>query len=444
MSSATCQTTIAGSVEVKGVGLFSGRPVTVTFRPSRADTGIVFVRSDLPGTPAVPATCANLGPIERRTTLETRGVSVCTVEHVLACCTSLGLDNVLVEMSDAELPVGDGSAMCFARPVHDAGLVSLDRPRKVFRLTRSIVVEEGEARLEAHPSQGPGLSVRYVLDYGGPPLGRQEVSFQVDPDVFLAEIAPARSFCLESEVIELKAGGLGAGATYENTLVIGSSGPVDNAYRFPDEPARHKVLDLLGDLALLGRPLVADVRAFRSGHSLNTRLVKELCGQMNRQEKNGDVKLDIREIMKILPHRYPFLLVDRVIELKGFERAVGIKNVTMNEHFFQGHFPGRPMMPGVLQIEAMAQLAGVLLLRKLQAERKLAVLMGIEGVRFRRQVVPGDTLLLEAVAVRVRSRSGQVQCRASVDGQTACEALIKFMLVDFDEKSPAEADDEGI
>lgn len=443
MNSATLQTTIAKSVEVRGVGLFSGRPVTLNFRPAPADTGIVFVRTDLPGAPAVPATCAHLGPIERRTTLETRGVTVCTVEHVLACCTSLGLDNVVVEMSDAELPVGDGSAMCFAGPVRDAGLAALDRPRKVFRVAMPIVVEEGEARIEARPSEGPGLSVRYVLDYGGPPLGRQEVSFQVDPDVFLAEIAPARSFCLESEVVELKAGGLGAGASYENTLVIGSRGPIDNAYRFPDEPARHKVLDLLGDLSLLGCPLVGDVRATRSGHSLNTRLVKELCRQMSQEQENGDVKLDIREIMKILPHRYPFLLVDRVIELKGFERAVGIKNVTMNEHFFQGHFPGRPMMPGVLQIEAMAQLAGVLLLRKFKGEKKLAVLMGIEGVRFPRPVVPGDQLLLEAVAVRIRSRSGQVQCRASVDGQTACEALIKFMLVDCDEQNSAEAGGEG-
>jgi UDP-3-O-[3-hydroxymyristoyl] N-acetylglucosamine deacetylase/3-hydroxyacyl-[acyl-carrier-protein] dehydratase len=426
-----------------GVGLFSGRPVTVRFQSAPADSGTVFVRTDLAGSPVIRATCEHLGPIERRTTLQTDGVAVLTVEHVLACCTGLGLDNLVVEMSDAELPVGDGSAMPFAGPMHEAGVTTLDRPRRSFRVEQPLVVEEGEARLEANPSHDEELSVRYVLDYGSPPLGRQEVSFRVTPEVFLKEIAPARSFCLESEAIELQAGGLGAGATYDNTLIIGADGPIANTYRFPDEPARHKVLDLLGDLALLGRPLSGEIRAVKSGHSLNTRLVKELSRQMGQKDRSCDVKLDIRDIMKILPHRYPFLLVDRVVELEGCERAVGIKNVTMNEHFFQGHFPGRPIMPGVLQIEAMAQLAGVLLLRKLKAEKKLAVLMGIDGVRFSRPVVPGDQLVLEAVAVRVRTRSGQVKCRASVDGQTAAEAVIKFMLVDFNEQTSDDPSDKG-
>jgi len=443
VSWSTPQTTIARSVEMCGVGLFSGRPVTVKFLPASPDTGVVFVRTDLPGAPAIPATYEHLGPIERRTTLQKDAVVVLTVEHVLACSTGLGLDNLVVEMSDAELPVGDGSAMPFAGPVREAGVTTLDRPRRSFRVREPLVTEDGDARLEVNPSEGEGLSVRYVLDYGGPPLGRQEVSFRVTPEVFLKEIAPARSFCLESEAVELQAWGLGAGATYENTLIIGPDGPIGTTYRFPDEPARHKVLDLLGDLALLGRPIVGDVRAVRSGHSLNTRLVKELSRHMSQEDQSSGVKLDIREIMKILPHRYPFLLVDRVIELEGCERAVGIKNVTMNEPFFQGHFPGRPIMPGVLQIEAMAQLAGVLLLRKLKAEKKLAVLTGIDGVRFPRPVVPGDQLVLEAVAMRVRTRTGQVQCRAAVDGQTVAEAVIKFMLVDFNEQITDHPSDEG-
>ena len=441
MSLSTPQTTISRPVEIPGVGLFSGRPVTMRFVPAEIGTGIVFVRTDLPGHPEVPATADRFGPIERRTTLQADGVVVHTVEHVLACCSGLGVDNLRVETSEAELPVGDGSALTFAEPMWEAGVVELKGPTRHFRVEEPLVLEDGEAHLEVTPGVGPELWIRYTLDYNGPPLGRQSVSFRLTPEVFLREIAPARSFCLEAEAMDMRARGLGAGATYDNTLVIGADGPIRNAYRYPDEPARHKVLDLLGDLALLGRRLRGEIRGLRSGHALNAKLVKELSRQMIEQDQKCDVLLDIRDIMKILPHRYPFLLVDRVIELEGYERAVGIKNVTMNEHFFQGHFPDRPMMPGVLQIEAMAQLAGVLLRRKLTEERKLAVLMGIDGVRFRRPVLPGDQLVLEAAAMRLKTRTGEVKCRASVDGKTAAEATIRFMLVDFDEQQRDDIDE---
>jgi len=427
------QTTIAKPIEIRGVGLFSGRPVAVTLLPAESDTGVTFIRTDLPGSPEVPVRCDSLGALERRTTLQSGEMIVQTVEHVLACCGGLGIDNLRVEISDAELPVGDGSALPFAEPMWEAGVRNLDRSRRYFRVSEPLVEQNGQARLEVLPGVGPDLTISYELDYGEPPLGHQEVSFRIKPEVFLKEIAPARTFCPEVEALDMQQRGLGSGANYENTLIIGPDGPIQNAYRFPDEPARHKVLDLLGDLALLGRRLRGEIRAVRSGHALNARLVQELSRLMSEQDRKGDTQLDIREIMDILPHRYPFLLVDRVVELDGYERAVGIKNVTVNEHFFQGHFPGRPMMPGVLQIEAMAQLAGVLLRQKLRGENKLAVLIGIDGVRFPRPVVPGDQLLLEAVALRVKTRSGQVKCRASVDGKTACEAVIKFLIVDFDE-----------
>ncbi|HUV39745.1 MAG TPA: UDP-3-O-acyl-N-acetylglucosamine deacetylase [Planctomycetota bacterium] len=442
MSLGTPQTTIARPVEINGVGLFSGRPVSVKLIPADPDTGVTFIRTDLPGSPEVPVHCESLGEYERRTTLQSGELIIQTVEHVLACCSGLGIDNLRVEISDVELPVGDGSALPFARRLWEAGLVNLDRPRRYFRVSEPLIEQNGQARLEVLPGVGADLTIAYELDYGGPPLGHQEVCFRIKPEVFLEEIAPARTFCPEAEALEMRRRGVGVGATYENTLIIGPDGPIGNEYRFPDEPARHKVLDLHGDLALLGRRLRGEIRAIRSGHALNAKLVQELNRLMSEQDQKRNLKLDIREIMEILPHRYPFLLVDRVLELDGYERAVGVKNVSINEHFFQGHFPGRPMMPGVLQIEAMAQLAGVLLRQKLKGKKKLAVLMGIDEVRFPRPVVPGDQLLLEAEAVRMRTRSGQVKCRASVDGKTAAEAVIKFMIVDYDENGNDDATGE--
>lgn len=301
MSLSTRQTTISKRVDIGGVGLFSGHPVTVTFVPAEPDTGILFIRTDLPGSPQVPATADRFGPIERRTTLQAGNVVIHTVEHLLACCSGLGVDNLRVETSEAELPVGDGSALTFAEPMWEAGVVELKATRRHFRVEEPLTLQNGEARLEATPGVGPDLLIRYTLDYDGPPLGRQEVAFRMTPEVFLREIAPARSFCLESEAMDMRSRGLGAGATYENTLVIGPDGPIQNEYRFPDEPARHKVLDLLGDLALLGRRLRGEIRAVRSGHSLNAKLVKELSRKMIEQDRKCDVSLDIRDIMKILP-----------------------------------------------------------------------------------------------------------------------------------------------
>ena len=437
MSLTPKQTTIAKAAEtISGRGLFHGEPVTVRMLPAPADSGIVFARIDLPGAPEIPAVADSLGRIDRRTTLRCGEAEVLTVEHVLASLVGLGIDNLRIEVDAAEMPALDGSALPFAEALKDARVVELDRPARCFTPGSPVVVEDGDMRIEALPGDGGSLKIEYVLDYPGTPLGRHEIACEVTPETFLEEIAPARTFCLQAEAEAMQAAGLGGGASYDNALIIGPDGPINNAYRLEDEPARHKVLDLLGDLALLGGRLSGRLRAVRSGHALNTELVKELSRQMAKDEEQAtDVKLDIREIMRILPHRYPFLLVDRVIEIEGYKRAVGIKNVTMNEHFFQGHFPGRPMMPGVLQVEAMAQLAGVLLLRKIGDESKLAVLMGLDKVRFPRPVVPGDQLVLEAVAKRVGSRAGTIECKASVDGEKVAEALIKFFIINYDENA---------
>jgi UDP-3-O-[3-hydroxymyristoyl] N-acetylglucosamine deacetylase/3-hydroxyacyl-[acyl-carrier-protein] dehydratase len=305
--------------------------------------------------------------------------------------------------------------------------------RKDFALDVPLFVTEGETSIVALPAQD-GLTIQYHLEYRAPHQVLQSVSFKLDEQVFADQIAPARTFVLAQEVESLRAAGLGKGANYQNTLVVGPDGPVENSLRFPDEFARHKVLDLVGDLFLVGADLSATIIATRTGHTANMRLVKNLTEVMNAREDSGHIVresgFDIRAILKLLPHRYPFLLVDRVIELEGFRRAVGIKNVTINEPFFQGHWPGQPIMPGVLQLEAMAQLAGVLLLRKLENTGKLAVLWSIDKVKLRGAVIPGDQLRIEVETQRMKSNLGQVNARCKVQGKLVAEAQLTFTMVD--------------
>jgi UDP-3-O-[3-hydroxymyristoyl] N-acetylglucosamine deacetylase/3-hydroxyacyl-[acyl-carrier-protein] dehydratase len=287
------------------------------------------------------------------------------------------------------------------------------------------------------------LTIEYHLDY--PDLqsngnashvtgAKQIVGFEMSADNFERDIAPARTFVFQHEVEALRAAGLGKGANPQNTLVVGPDGPQENTLHWDDELARHKILDLIGDISNAGVDLDAHIIATRSGHALNMALVKRLLEEREREQEQGEVPsdtgLEIRDILKLLPHRYPFLMIDRVIELDGFQRAVGIKNVTINEPFFQGHWPEQPIMPGVLQLEAMAQLAGVLLLRKLENTGKLAVLWSIDKVKLRGAVVPGDQLRIEVETIRARPAVGHVRARCKVGGRLVAEAELKFTLVD--------------
>ena len=427
--------TISEAARVEGRGLHTNEEVEVLLKPAPPGTGVVFVRSDLPEKPRIPADVARVENRERRTTLATKDGEVQTVEHLLACLYACRIDNLEVEVSGAELPGLDGSALPFLAALTEAGFEEQKEDRQEFTLEEDVLVDEpGEdVTLVAMPRRR-GLLVNYTLDYKVPEIPIQRVAFDITPEIFEKEIAPARTFCLEREAQALRDAGFGKGADTTNTLVVGADGqPIDNELRFPDEYARHKVLDLLGDLFLLRMDLNAKILAMRSGHNANVKLVRGLRSRhekLRKARETGDKFLDIREVMRILPHRYPFLLVDRVIELEGYQRAVGIKNVTINEPFFQGHWPGQPVMPGVLIVEAMAQLSGVLLLRKLEHTGKLAVLLSIDRVKLRRAVVPGDQLVIESVAENVKPRTGRVLCRATVEGKLACEARIKFMLVD--------------
>ncbi|MCA8942285.1 MAG: 3-hydroxyacyl-ACP dehydratase FabZ, partial [Planctomycetes bacterium] len=354
-----------------------------------------------------------------------------------AAMAALQIDNAEIHIDGDEVPGMDGSAREFAERLEAAGIVDQRSPRRRYAVREPVYVRDGDASLVALPGNG-GLTIDYSLDFpdglGELSKQRQTVRFDVGHDSFVDDIASARTFVFEHEVEHLVAAGLGKGANYQNTIVLGPQGVKENTLRCDDELPRHKILDLLGDISLLGTDLDAHLIASRSGHGLNMKLVLALLEQMEADEVAGEVihdtGLEIREIINLLPHRYPFLLIDRVIELDGYRRAVGIKNVTINEPFFQGHWPGEPIMPGVLQLEAMAQLSGVLLLRKLENTGKLAVLWSIDKVKLRGAVTPGDQLRIEVDTIRAKPKLGHVQARCKVAGQLVAEAQFKFTLVD--------------
>jgi UDP-3-O-[3-hydroxymyristoyl] N-acetylglucosamine deacetylase/3-hydroxyacyl-[acyl-carrier-protein] dehydratase len=431
------QRTLKGQVEYRGTGLHSGKDIAVTLRPADVGNGITFVRTDVDDQPEVRAHGSNMRARERRTCIQDGRAEVYTCEHLLATLFALGVDNAEVSINGEEVPGMDGSALEFVRGIKDAGFVEQKAVRKVYVVKQPIYVRDGNASLVALPGNGK-LTLEYHLDYpamnGTVRPTRQTVGFELSAENFEREIAPARTFVFEHEVEGLRAAGLGKGASPQNTLVVGPHGPHDNKLQWDDELARHKVLDLIGDLANVGADLDAHIIATRSGHALNMQLVHHLIAEMEHEEEQADgpreAGLEIRDILKLLPHRYPFLMIDRVIELDGFKRAAGVKNVTINEPFFQGHWPEQPIMPGVLQLEAMAQLAGVLLLRKLENTGKLAVLWSIDKVKLRGAVVPGDQLRIEVETIRAKPQVGHVRARCKVAGKLVAEAELKFTLVD--------------
>ena len=432
------QKTIASEVSLKGRGLFEGQPVSLTFRPAPANHGVVFVRRDLANA-QIPALVQYVTKRSRRTSLKCGQARVDTCEHCLSAVAGLHIDNLIIELDAAEVPALDGSARPFFDALVQAGLADNDEPRQPLIISEPVMVRQDDAMVAAVPGEEPGLQLVYELDYGAEgPIGRQFRVFDFSNGDYADEIAPSRTFVLEHEAETLRQRGLGQHLSPEEVLVIGHQGPLGrNAFRFADEPVRHKMLDLIGDLYLLGAPIQGRIVAYKSGHALNHMLVRKLIKQHHRQVRRRLALhrnvLDIRRIARMLPHRYPMLLVDRVVELAA-DRIIGIKNVTMNEPFFQGHYPGTPIMPGVLVVEAMAQLSGVLIGQKLEHTGKLAVLLSLDQVKLRRPVIPGDQLVLEAEAVRVRSRIAHMRCRAYVAEDLAAEAEVKFMLVDEDQE----------
>jgi len=429
------QKTISGEARFAGRGLFGGKEAKVAFRPAPADAGVIFVRTDVPEAVRIPAVAPNLAERSRRTTIKKGPVSIETIEHCLAAINALEIDNVIVEVNASELPAPDCSSIEYVRALKRAGVVEQQVRRKEFVIAEPISITSGDASIYALPYADDGLNITYDLDYGGHTgIDRQILSYRLTPESFEKNLAPARAFLLEVEAKQFQARGMGTHIGPRDLLVINSDGPIKNRYRFPNECVRHKIVDLIGDLALVGRAVKGRIVAYKSGHTLNQKLVRKLYETAQRQERlatfGTDAVLDIRRIQKILPHRYPFLLVDKIIEVEGDTRITGVKNVTFNEQFFQGHFPGTPIMPGVLIVEAMAQVSGLLFAQRLEHTGKLAVLLSMDGVKLRKAVVPGDQLILMAETVRLRKRTAQCQCKAAVGGTVVAEAQIRFMLID--------------
>jgi len=426
-------------VEIGGAGLFTGEQVTLRFAPAAPDTGVVFVRQDQRPPIEIPARVQNVAKRLRRTSIRNGTVEIETIEHCMSALAGLEIDNVVVEISGNEVPSLDGSCLPFVEKLKEAGTVAQDRPRQVFRIPEIVRVADGPSYVMAAPGTGDEdvLEIIYDLNYSHTPaIGQQVYKVRLTPETFEQQIAGARTFILKEEAEQFRAAGLGTHLTYQDILVFGEDGPIDNALRFPDECVRHKIQDLIGDLFLFGRFMSGHIFARQSGHALNHDLVRKLqeleaAAELNHQLRTEPV-FDIRQIQRILPHRFPFLMIDRVVELEPGKRAVGLKNVTANEEFFSGHYPGQPIMPGVLIIEAMAQLGGILLSRELEHTGKVAVLLSLDRVKFRRPVMPGDQLVLETVARRVKSRTGHVSGTARVGNELVAEADIKFMMVDAD------------
>lgn len=460
------QRTIAHPVSLEGKGLHTGCRSKVTFRPAPVDHGISFARCDLEGCPEVPAIVDNVAGLNRGTMLAVDGTEVYTVEHVLAAIAGLEIDNIICELDNVEPPVFDGSAKPYVDKLLEAGLVDQDADRRFFTLDEPLAYSEPERKVDIVVTPADEFRITFMIDYANPALGTQYTSLVKLRDEFVDEFAPARTFCFLSEVEMMKSQGIIKGGGIDTAIVIidreiregeldklremfgidddlvaGDNGFLNNKeLRFYNEPVRHKAVDLLGDMTLIGVPVKAHFLAARSGHAANVAVARQLRALYEKQllsekySKNGKNKgylLDIKSILELMPHRYPFLLIDRIVDLVPEKKVVALKNVTMNEPFFHGHFPGHPIMPGVLIIEAMAQAGGFLLLNAVgNPGEKVVYFMGIDGARFRKPVVPGDQLRFEVEFVTFRRNTCKIAGKAYVDGKVVAEATMLAAVVD--------------
>jgi UDP-3-O-[3-hydroxymyristoyl] N-acetylglucosamine deacetylase/3-hydroxyacyl-[acyl-carrier-protein] dehydratase len=461
------QRTINQSVSYSGIGLHTGKTSTIIFHPAPENYGYRFIRTDLQEHLEIPALVENVVDLSRGTTLGINGEKVHTVEHVLASLVGLRIDNCKIELSGIEPPVGDGSSLPYVEVLLKAGFREQDAEREYFVVDETIHYknEAKEVDIVALPTDDYRITV--MVDYHNPALGSQHTGlFNLDAE-FVDEFAPARTFCFLTELEMLQETGLIKGGNLDNALVIidkeiqeneleelknkfqldhipitGNSGYLDNReLRFKNEPARHKLLDMLGDLALIGVPIKAQILAARPGHASNIEFAKKIrrlylkkktINKYQDSKPHAGAILDIKALLKIMPHRYPFLLIDRITHYDAEKKIVtAIKNVTMNEEFFQGHFPNNPVMPGVLITECMAQAGSILMIQEdPDWEKKLVLFMGIKNAKFRKPVVPGDQLVLTARLIGKKLGTYLLEVTASVDGVKVAEAELQTAAID--------------
>ncbi len=417
--------TVERAVQVRGIGLHMGVECALEFRPAVTGSGIVFERRDLPGAPTIPAAVDRAVLTERRTQLGEGEGAVHTVEHVLAVVSALGVDDLVISLDGPEPPIMDGSATPFLEALTGAGTLEQCGWPRVARLTSPVRMVDGESVYEGYPADA--LSLEVSIDFPHPMIGVQRYSLAITPEAFGRELAWARTFGFVHEVEPLRARGLIRGASTQNAVVLGPDGVVDNTLRSPDEFVRHKMMDCVGDLALAATRLKARVVAHKPSHRGTVLFVRALQASLAQESQ----VIGIEEIMKVLPHRYPFLLIDRILELEPKKRVVGIKNVTINEPFFQGHFPGHPIMPGVLILEAMAQVGGMLLMGEMaDAGSKVVYFTSLNNVKWRKPVKPGDQLRFEMDVLQIRGPMCRMQGVAKVEGEVVCEAEMSAMVRD--------------
>jgi UDP-3-O-[3-hydroxymyristoyl] N-acetylglucosamine deacetylase/3-hydroxyacyl-[acyl-carrier-protein] dehydratase len=447
------QQTLNGPASYSGVGLHSGNRVTMTFLPAPVNSGIRFRRVDLEGKPEIEARAENVVENNRSTTLAKGNTRVHTVEHVLATFAGYDIDNAIVELDANEPPIADGSAREYCKMVQSAGIVPQDERREPYAVTAPIELEMGETLMTLFPDEAFKISCTSADKQG---RFTQFYSLELSPTTWERDLADARTFCFYEEIEYLINNGLIKGGSLENAVVIRDDAVLTTEpLRYPDEFVRHKMLDIVGDLSLLGRPLRGHLIAVKPGHAANCELVRRIQAQMRKplvaaqafapppaapkaaplpegasEEATAQSgALDIQGVMRLLPHRYPFLMVDRVAKLEG-NHIIGIKNVSINESYFQGHFPGHPVMPGVLQLEAIAQVAGMALLKTVEDAGKIAYFMSAEDVKWRKPVHPGDVLVIDVELTKIRGKIGKAKGVCKVGGEVVSEASVTFMLVE--------------
>ncbi len=440
------QQTLNRPASFSGIGLHSGNRVNMTILPAPANSGIRFRRVDLEDSPEIEARVENVGETTRSTTLAKGNVKIHTVEHVLAALAGYGIDNAVIELDSNEPPIADGSSREFCKIIQAAGIVPQAEKRETYSPTEPIELESGETVMTLFPDDGFKITCTSADRRG---QFTQFYSTEVTPKTWERELSHARTFCFYEEIEHLIKNNLIKGGSLENAVVIRDDAVLTTEpLRYPEEFVRHKMLDIVGDLSLLGRPVRGHLIAVRPSHAANCEMVRQISAQMNRPLRAAQTfspppgnrtapepvvseggAMDIEQIMKLLPHRPPFLMVDRIVKIDG-NKITGVKSVTINEDFFRGHFPGHPIMPGVLQLEAIAQVAGVLLLKQIEAANQVAYFMSAEDVKWRRPVVPGDMLIIEVEMTKVRGKIGKAKGVCKVGNEIVSEAEVTFMLRD--------------